>query len=198
MKFHSVTLLLILSSWDKHALAFVPGQLRTVPTVTTQRMPMKLMAADNDLSVPYDAAARLAYDGWRKEFSKGEFDPVRYQQFRSNYEALTAANMAAKKEAREKGTETVDLLTLNEYGDFSEEEYEALQSEGESSKPQISADIMGKAAEAAEAQADASSALGEAADALAEEEQVRKTSIRNIFLCLLNWILHVLCLTSDV
>lgn len=131
-----------------------------------------LAATENDVSVPYDAAARLAYDEWRKEFKKGDFDPKRYEQFKKNYEALTAANMAAKKEARDKGTETVDLLTLNEYGDFSAEEYEAMQSGDEGKTPQTIGDIMGKAQEEAEAQEDASNALSEAADALAQDEEV--------------------------
>lgn len=183
MKFHSLAVLLALGSWGNKndVSAFVPSssQLRTSASGSTRLM----MASGNDVSVPYDAAARLAYDEWRIEFKKGDFDHVRFEQFKNNYEALTAANMAAKKEARDKGTETVDLLTLNEYGDFSAEEYEAMQSGDEARKPTTSADIMGKAAEAAEAQADASNALGEAADALAEEEEVSIAVPVSIGLC---------------
>lgn len=136
---------------------------------------------NNDVSIPYDAAARLAYDSWLQEFNKGEFNPNRYPQFKENYEALTAANMAAKKKARDEGTGTVDLLTLNEFGDFSAEEYEAMQ-RGETVDTSASAapaapasagsDIMGKAMESIESQAEASNALEEAAEALADEEEV--------------------------
>lgn len=137
-----------------------------------------LSATDDDVSVPYDAAARLAYDDWLQEFSKGDFSEQRYQQFKTNYEALTSANMAAKKVARDEGTGTVDLLTLNEYGDFSAEEYAAMQA-GDSD-PSTGTDIMGRAMEAVESQAEASNALEEAAEALAEEEEVRLSLVCNV------------------
>lgn len=126
--------------------------------------------ADVDISIPYDAAARMAYDEWRQNFNKGNFDGKRYEQFKNNYEALTAANMGAKKRARDDGTGTVDLLTLNEFGDYSAEEYEALQA-NDSDPSSADSNIMGRAMEAVESQAEASNALGEAADALAEEEE---------------------------
>ena len=169
--------------------AFVPA---AVQQHHQQQRSFSLFATGDgsDVSIPYDAAARLAYDDWLKEFNKGEFNPTRYQQFKTNYEALTAANMAAKKKARDEGTGTVDLLTLNEFGDFSGEEYEAMQSGGapppaaEPSSP--GTDIMGKAMEAIESQAEASNALGEAAEALAEEEEVRLNCTLYIFLPLLD------------
>ena len=155
--------------------AFVPAA-----TNQQQRAFALFSSPDDDVSIPYDAAARLAYDEWLTEFDKGAFNPARYEQFKNNYEALTSANMAAKKRAREEGTGTVDLLTLNEFGDFSAEEYEAMQSGGEApaaaAEPEAPAstgtDIMGKAMEAIESQAEASNALEEAAEALAEEEEV--------------------------
>jgi hypothetical protein len=122
-----------------------------------------------DLSIPYDAAARLAYDAWRKEYDKGGFDEARYQNFKANYEAITVANIKSKRAAKEKGQDVPEKLTLNEYGDCSAEEYEDMQS---SSQPTSTGDILGKAVESASAQSTASSAIKEAADALAEEEEV--------------------------
>jgi hypothetical protein len=174
MRFHTLALLLALSSVS----GFLPSAHRhhnsrailvKTPLASTSVL---LSSTDGDVSIPYDAAARLAYDDWRKEFNKGAFDAKRYEQFKSNYEALTAANMAAKKNARDQGTGTVDLLTLNEYGDFSAEEYESMLAGGEDDKSSGGTDILGKAMEAVESQAEASNALAEASEALAEEEEV--------------------------
>jgi hypothetical protein len=173
MKFTSLALLLALSSVS----GFLPSAhhhhnkraiIVKTPLASTSSL---LSSTDSDVSIPYDAAARLAYDAWRKEFNKGDFNAKRYEQFKSNYEALTAANMSAKKQARDQGTGTVDLLTLNEYGDFSAEEYEAMLAGGDVKSS--GTDIMGKAMEAVESQAEASNALAEASEALAEEEEVR-------------------------
>ena len=182
MKFRGAALLLVLSIGQ--VTSFVPAAVQQQQQLQVQQQQQRTFSllatgddGSDDVSVPYDAAARLAYDAWLKEFNKGEFNPTRYEQFKSNYEALTAANMAAKKKARDDGTGTVDLLTLNEYGDFSAAEYEAMQSGGtppttaEPSSP--GTDIMGKAMEAVESQVEASNALEEAAEALAEEEEVR-------------------------
>ena len=173
MKFNSLAILVALSGvagflpsshhhHKKHSISL------KIPLASSSSL---LSSTDDDVSIPYDAAARLAYDDWRKEFKKGEFNAKRYEQFKSNYEALTAANMAAKKQARDQGTGTVDLLTLNEYGDFSAEEYEAMLSGGDAKSG--GTDIIGKAMEAVESQAEASNALAEASEALAEEEEVR-------------------------
>lgn len=119
------------------------------------------------MKIQYDAAARLAYDDWREQFNKGDFDEVRYQVFKTNYEAITVANVVAKKAAREEGSEVPGLMKLNEYGDCTEEEYEAAMS-----RPMSTGDVLGKALDAAQSQSEASSALKDAADALAEEEEV--------------------------
>ena len=79
-------------------------------------------------------------------------------------------NVAAKKKARETG-DAPSLLALNEYADYSVEEFEA---EMNKEAPASTGDILGSAVEAAESQMAASSALQEAADALAEEEEVGK------------------------
>jgi hypothetical protein len=129
-----------------------------------------------DVSIPYDAACRLAYDQWREQYQKGVFDDGRYQSFKTNYEAITVANVSAKKVAREKGEEP-RLLSLNEYGDYSEEEYASVQNSGKSAT--TTGDVLGKAVEAVQSQSAASTALGDAAAALAEEEEVSNTYAKN-------------------
>jgi hypothetical protein len=135
-----------------------------------------------DITIPYDAAARLAYEEWRTLYNKGPFDPIRYSTFRANYEAISVANVSAKKAARDSGSEPPRMLGLNQFGDYTAEEYEDLTSSasttnddeivtsaGGSSSP-IS--LFQNAMEAAQFQAGAANALLEAADALAEEELV--------------------------
>ena len=141
----------------------------------------------NDVSIPYDAAARLAYDEWTKSYNK-PYDAARYETFKANYEALTVANVKAAKAAREAGSdEPPKKLDLNEYADMTAEEYMAMQNGGAASstggttalksesteEENSTGDVLGQAVEAAGLQNDASSALAEAADALAEEEEVR-------------------------
>ena len=127
------------------------------------------MTRGEDVSIPYDAAARLAYDEWRKKYNKGDFDENRFQNFKANYEAITVSNVIAKKKAREEGNTDPSLLMLNEYGDFTVEEYDAAIKKG----PPSTSDILSEVLKANEAQSEVSAALKEAADALALEEEVR-------------------------
>jgi hypothetical protein len=157
------------------AVAFTPGHLGrpAVPNTVANSnsfSSLRVMAAkqqvDSDVSIPYDAAARLAYDEWRAKFNKGSFDSKRFPIFKANYEAITVANVVAKAQARLDGgdaAEAPSLLTLNEYGDYTEEEYRKAMEKG---------DVLGTAMDAAQSQEEASSALKDAADALAEEEEV--------------------------
>jgi len=132
------------------------------------------MATEVDIKVPYDAAARLAYDQWRQKYNKGDFDETRYQVFKSNYEAITVANVVAKKKAREEEAESPALMTLNEFGDWTEEEYKASMGDESTTAatPTTTGDVLGKAMDAAQSQSEASNALKDAADALAEDEEV--------------------------
>ena len=50
-----------------------------------------------DVSIPYDAAVRLAYDEWRS----GKFDETDYQQFKKVYELKCVAEVTASRYARE-------------------------------------------------------------------------------------------------
>lgn len=129
----------------------------------------------SDVSIPYDAAAKIAYDKWRKDFKKGDFDAKRFEIFKGNYEAITIANVVAAKDARDaamaRGASTAiiteEQMELNEYADLTLDEYErALGNSGASSSG-----LAREAQLGASAQAGASAALADASQALAEEEQ---------------------------
>ena len=165
------TAFLALLAMEK-AFAFVPNTNNfRHPSLVSVRSMVKEAPAGTDVSIPYDAAARLAYDEWRTQFNKGSFDDKRFEVFKANYEIITVANVSAKKKARDDGTSSLTLMSLNEYGDLTEEEYKKILSSG--SKTISTGDVLSKAVENAELQSEASSALSEAADALAEEEKVR-------------------------
>jgi hypothetical protein len=141
----------------------------TTSFLSQKHFAMSMTADKTDLSIPYDAAARLAYNDWCDTYEKTR-DDNRFAAFKSNYEAITVANIKAKKAAKEAGDEVPTQLTLNEFGDFTAEEYQAMQS---GAAAPARGDILKNAMEAAMSQSEASIALGEAVDALAEEEQVR-------------------------
>jgi hypothetical protein len=71
-----------------------------------------------DVSIPYDSAARLAYDQWRAANGKGDFDASKFETFKSNYLAIESANAAAKKKARDSGKKAT-LKTLGPDADSS-------------------------------------------------------------------------------
>jgi Cathepsin propeptide inhibitor domain (I29) len=181
----------------ERAVGFLPPNLLQQQR---QQLPATLGMAETDVgadvSVPYDAAARLAYDQWRSQYDKGAFDAKRYESFKRNYETITVANVIAKKRAREQqtGTVSLSLLSLNEFGDMTEEEYanmmntsvgkEQGSASASTAAPTTTSDVLSQAMEAAELQTAASNALGEAADALALEEQVSRLQtmpLRRVF-----------------
>ena len=199
MRFVSAALAVLLVA--DAAVAFVPGgaapsvvvssthasttaSTTTTTTTTGLSATYKLGENDpNDTTVPYDAAARLAYTEWTRAYNK-PYDADRYETFRANYEAITVANVRAARVARDDGSEEAPKkLDLNEFADMTAEEYMAMQKTGGSTMSlgteaaettaTETGDVLGKAVEVAAMQEDASSALAEAADALAEEEEVR-------------------------
>lgn len=173
MRGFSVALLALVALASENAAAFTPANFRHVSARRSMSITVAASATDSDVdvSIPYDAAARLEYDQWRATFDKGDFNDDRYATFKANYEAITVSNVAAKKKAREEGGDAPSMLALNEYGDYTADEYgEAMG--GGSSKPKSTGDVLGQAMDAAESAAAASSALQDAADALAEDEEV--------------------------
>jgi len=157
----------------QNALAFTPG-IHLYPTSNIKAVPN-----DVDLSIEYDAAAKIAYNQWREEYEKGDFDEDRYQSFKDNYEALTIMNVIGAKKARETG-KVSKRRELNEYADLSTEEYMASKESKrndvvESNKAidaNPSSSVLETAMESSVAQKAASSAIEEAAAALAKEEQM--------------------------
>eukprot|EP00978_Attheya_sp_CCMP212_P042112 scaffold251379_cov38-Attheya_sp.AAC.1 len=176
----------------QYAEAFSPASFaaRTGATASTTMTPSFLSSTalsstvNSDVSVVYDSAARLAYQGWCAKYDKPQ-EESRYAVFKANYEAITVANVSAVKKARDESGDWMakakQTLDLNEFADFTADEYAAAQSspaaaaaaavEEAVEAPLTTGDVLGKALEAAEAQSEASSALVDAAEALAEEEE---------------------------
>ncbi len=186
MKIHfsAVTALTLLSSAS--AFTTINPLRRTPTTLSNTAAREKGVEADVavDISVPYDAAARLAYDEWRELYNKGDYDDARFESFKGNYQILTVTNIAAAKKAKDAGEEAPKKLDLNEFADMTYEEYEAMNSGEAVAEPEVAAPAEGESdvsllqtvlAES-EAQSIASASLEEAAAAIAEEEQVRQES----------------------
>jgi hypothetical protein len=67
---------------------------------------------------------------WAKSPEK-ESLTTRYQPYKTNYEAITVFNVSAKNVARNRGAEKpTQLLSLNVYGDYSEEAYASVLKSG--------------------------------------------------------------------
>jgi hypothetical protein len=176
MKISGLALLVVAASKAADAFLTPPSTVSIRPAASLRSLAVDMAVDTNDISVPYDAAARLAYEEWCAKYNR-PIDEARYEVFKGNYEAITVINVSAKKQARDSNSnEAPSLLLLNEYADCTQEEYEAAlngESSSTSSDPTSTGDILGKAVKAVESQSAASNALQEAADALAEEEEVR-------------------------
>ena len=196
MKISSVALLAFTALEISHpAYSFVtPPRVNVAPVSRTGFRSLVVdMASETDIgttsdvSIPYDAAAELAYKGWLAKYDK-PYDAERYEVFLSNYKAITVMNVTAKKKARDDADSgSPSLLSLNEYADCTAEEYAAAMNGGAKSDdtsadsssddaeeaPATSGSILGDAIKAVESQQSASSALQDAADALEQEEEVR-------------------------
>ena len=119
---------------SKHVSAFTPFSL------SNQRVSYSTLSASDDVSIDYDAAAKLAYNEWRDMNGKGDFDASKFDAFKGNYEALTIANVKAAKKAREEGTDSVQKLELNEFADMTVAQFQAMQGGGDQVEPEIEVD----------------------------------------------------------
>jgi hypothetical protein len=86
------------------------------PTDSTTDIPEAAVATriskdTNDLAVPYDSAALLAYEEWRTKYKKGAFDTTKFEMFKKNYCTITVANVIAKKK------QVAVVYTLDETAD---------------------------------------------------------------------------------
>ncbi|KAL7519656.1 hypothetical protein ACHAWX_004416 [Stephanocyclus meneghinianus] len=153
----------------RNADAFTPASFGGRTTANTA-VRFSMVASETDVSIEYDAAARLAYKDWCAKFGKVASES-KFTTFKANYETITVANVSAAKKARDSGTNRPKDLELNEFGDMSEEEYLQMQAGASAPAPAPEKGAMESVMEASMAQSDASNALAEAADALAEEEE---------------------------
>lgn len=73
-----------------------------------------------------DKQVRFAYDEWRLIYDKGDFDKDRFENFKTNHKTLTISNLKAREKATKEGRPIPQWMSLNEYGDYSLDEYEAM------------------------------------------------------------------------
>jgi hypothetical protein len=114
-----------------HGFLSVSRTATSLPVITTTISPLKLSSMPmmpTTVPTPDDEAVRRAYSQWRQKYNKGDFDPVRYPNFRSNFLAVTAKNNMDMANARQTGMSAPTPIQLNEYGDCSAEEYRAISS----------------------------------------------------------------------
>ena len=110
-----------------------------IGTITAQKIPASaatktsLFASDVDTEAstsskfPFsDRQVRYAYDEWRLIYGKGDFDQKRFESFKSNHRTLVMSNLKARDKAVQDGRPMPQWMSLNEYGDYSMEEYEAM------------------------------------------------------------------------
>jgi len=69
-----------------------------------------------DVSIPYDAAAKLAYDEWRGKYGKGNFDEKKYERFQQNYKLVAVANVKAAKD-RLDGKDAPPNIEMDKFAD---------------------------------------------------------------------------------
>lgn len=72
---------------------------------------------------PNDEVIREEYSKWLQRYTKGDFDPERYENFKANFVAVTARNTMEKNRAKQNGETAPSPIQLNEFGDCSAGEY---------------------------------------------------------------------------
>lgn len=174
MRLAITTLTISAIPWVDAFTHFSIHQWSTSGTVASRSSPSSfLRASDFDISIEYDAAAKLAYTEWREKFNKGPFDQGRYPIFRANYEAISIANVISLKNARDTGNvDAISAIELNEFADMTEEEFSSMQTGGESTSVEATTSFLENAMVSSAAQSEAAKAIEEAAAALAEDEQL--------------------------
>jgi hypothetical protein len=81
------------------------------------------------MDIDDDESLKFAYKEWKLIYGKqNEGDNETYfRNFKVNYKALMAANLKARSDAEQRRLPIPKWMSLNEYGDHSMEEYEAVQ-----------------------------------------------------------------------
>jgi hypothetical protein len=134
MRGSNLALLASLSFFIQNSSAFTPNVLSR-KVVSPPGVPRPLLSTldsnNNDGSIDpktNDQSIRSAYEQWRFQYAKGAADPQRFENFKTNYLTLAGANAVAIQKARENGRTAPSLLSLNEYGDCTTEEYKTIRS----------------------------------------------------------------------
>jgi hypothetical protein len=84
-------------------------------------------ASNSPLTFPFsDRQVRFAYDEWRLIYNKGDYDAERFESFKTNHKTLTISNLKAREKAAGDGRPIPQWMSLNGYGDYSLDEYEAM------------------------------------------------------------------------
>ncbi len=130
--FHIAAVLLAVGS----ATAFVPNSCKVghgnVASTTTTCFVSEVdtegtSASTSSPKFPFsDRQVRFAYDEWRLIYGKGDFDPVRFNNFKTNHKTLVISNLKAREKAEQDGRPMPQWMSLNEYGDYSIDEYEKM------------------------------------------------------------------------
>ena len=149
VKVNQAALLAVLLTSPYHAAGFTAAPRRGQHFANAKSAFVALSASAEetaDISIPYNAAAKLAYDDWKATYpdSTGTFE-----SFEKNYYVATVINVIGKGEYK---------VTLNEKAD-------------QAAAGAAATSPLNTALESAMKQSEASSALGEASEALEEEEQ---------------------------
>lgn len=80
-------------------------EVMTVASITAKTIEREMFpptATKVDVSIPYDAAAKLAYDEWRAANGKGEWgNESEFEEFKAKYDEMCVAMVTAKKLQRE-------------------------------------------------------------------------------------------------
>lgn len=109
--------------------AFTPNLVsasqRSHSATSTSREPSSLVLNSTpfDSAAPNDQVIQEEYSKWRQKYGKGEYDAVRYQNFKANFMAVTVRNNMERTRARQNGEPAPSPIALNEYGDCSADEY---------------------------------------------------------------------------
>jgi len=102
-------------------------QNEILPTSPTVLFSSRSSESGSSPAFPFtDTQVRFAYDEWRLIYGKGNFDLVRFEQFKRNFRTLVLSNLKAREKAAQDGRPMPQWMSLNEYGDYSMEEYEAM------------------------------------------------------------------------
>ncbi|CAJ1942716.1 unnamed protein product [Cylindrotheca closterium] len=135
LKMHRVAILVLAALAAQTATGFIlPAPQRHYSSSFQLGAVLSSQTAARDLGVKIfddENNIRTAYDEWRVEFGKGAFNDQRFQNFKQNFKTLTVANFEAEYKAFKEGTNPPGWMYLNEFGDFSQGEYDALTAESD-------------------------------------------------------------------